>query len=348
MTPRLFFLLIFVITLSNCTKEVVQAPQKSFFEVLNAHPDSAVEITVTTALTDLLEERSSTYQKAQLDIQLSDGTVHSLHAQLKTRGQTRSKICDFPPLKLKIAEESLIQNNWDTQLSSYKLVTDCIGNKDLVAKEMLAYQIFQLLSDISFKVQPLIITYVNKNDSEKQIQQFGFIIESKKALAKRLDAVPVLDHKNMIDASQYQKMTVFQYMIGNTDWNLGRYHNIKYVQLTGKKMPSPVPYDFDYAGLVDAPYALPPPQLPIKAVKERFFQYRGKASEQLIHTLKEIHAQEKNILNTCHDHPLLSISAKEEVTQYLTSFFKLVDYALEHQDEVVQILKHTNNKLSAA
>ena len=136
MIPRLLFLLIFVITLSNCTKEVVQAPQKSFFEILNAHPDSAVEITVTTALTDLLEERSSTYQEAQLDIQLSDGTFHSLHAQLKTRGQTRKKICDFPPLKLKITEESLIQNNWDTELSSYKLVTDCIGNKDLVAKEI--------------------------------------------------------------------------------------------------------------------------------------------------------------------------------------------------------------------
>ena len=348
MTPRLFLLLIFVITLSNCTKEVVQAPQKSFFEVLNANPDSAVEITMTTALTDLLEERSSTYQEAKLDVQLSDGTYQSLHAQLKTRGQTRKKICDFPPLKLKIAEESLIQNNWDTELSSYKLVTDCIGNKDLVAKEMLAYQIFQLFSEISFKVQPLIITYVDKDNPEKQIQQFGFVIESKKALAKRLDAVAIPDHKNMIDASQYQKMTVFQYMIGNTDWNLGSNHNIKYVQLTGKKMPSPVPYDFDYAGLVDAPYAIPHPQLPIKEVKERFFQYRGKASEQLIHTLEQINTQQREILSTCHDHPLLSESAKEEVAQYLNSFFELVDFALDNKEEVVQILKDANKALSPA
>ena len=348
MIPRLLFLLIFVITLSNCTKEVVQAPQKSFFEILNAHPDSAVEITVTTALTDLLEERSSTYQEAKLDVQLPDGTFQSLHAQLKTRGQTRKKICDFPPLKLKITEESLIQNNWDTELSSYKLVTDCIGNKDLIAKEMLAYQIFQLFSEISFKVQPLIITYVNIDDPQNQLQQFGFIIESKKALAKRLDAAAIHNHQNMIDAAQYQKMTLFQFMIGNTDWNLRSEHNIKYVQLRNKKIPSPIPYDFDYAGLINAPYATPHPKLPIQAVKERFFQYRGRTSEQLVHTLEQIDELQNKILSTCHDHPMLSISAKEEVAQYLDSFFKIVDYALEHQDKVVQILKGSNYNLSAA
>jgi len=35
----------------------------------------------------------------------------------------------------------------------------------------------------------------------------------------------------------------------------------------------PVPYDFDFSGLVDAPYATPPPEYQLDSVRERY--YRG-------------------------------------------------------------------------
>ena len=38
----------------------------------------------------------------------------------------------------------------------------------------------------------------------------------------------------------------------------------------------PVPYDFDFSGLVGTPYATPPDQVPIKNVRTRF--YRGYCS----------------------------------------------------------------------
>ena len=36
---------------------------------------------------------------------------------------------------------------------------------------------------------------------------------------------------------------------------------------------TPVPYDFDYSGLVDAPYAVPPEGIPVENVRQR--NYRG-------------------------------------------------------------------------
>jgi hypothetical protein len=48
---------------------------------------------------------------------------------------------------------------------------------------------------------------------------------------------------------------VFQYMIGNVDWGTGTSHNVKVIRKDHQYYP--VPYDFDWTGLVDAWYAGP-------------------------------------------------------------------------------------------
>ena len=45
-------------------------------------------------------------------------------------------------------------------------------------------------------------------------------------------------------------MSLFEYMIGNTDMSMFRQHNIRLVQ-TPASVRYPVPYDFDYSGLVN-------------------------------------------------------------------------------------------------
>ena len=71
---------------------------------------------------------------------------------------------------------------------------------------------------------------------------------------------------------------VFQYLIGNTDWSLVTAdteehccHNIDLFELGGHTLL--VPYDFDLAGLVDASYAKPDPEIKIRSVRTR--RYRG-------------------------------------------------------------------------
>ncbi len=67
-------------------------------------------------------------------------------------------------------------------------------------------------------------------------------------------------------------------MISNYDWSMRAApkgeeccHNGRL--LAGAGLYQPVPYDFDYSGLVDASYAIPPESVPISNVRQR--NYRG-------------------------------------------------------------------------
>ena len=62
-------------------------------------------------------------------------------------------------------------------------------------------------------------------------------------------------------------------MIGNTDWGCTYLQNIVLITKDSAKAPFAIPYDFDHAGIVDAPYARPAEELEISSIRERL--YRG-------------------------------------------------------------------------
>ncbi len=116
-------------------------------------------------------------------------------------------------------------------------------------------------------------------------------------------------------------MTVFQYMIGNTDWCMSKQHNIKLVNMGKATSLVPVPYDFDYAGMVNAHYALPPANLPIKSVRERFFQWRGKDTSELQQTLDLFRAKRATLYELIVNFEPLAIESRLEMMSYLDSFY---------------------------
>jgi len=73
-----------------------------------------------------------------------------------------------------------------------------------------------------------------------------------------------------MDPQQTATISVFAYYLGNTDWSLYSLHNIRLV-LTGDRYV-PVPYDFDWSGVVFARYAKPDPRLGIPTVQDRLFR----------------------------------------------------------------------------
>ena len=57
-----------------------------------------------------------------------------------------------------------------------KLVTHCkeaFAKRDYLAAELLTYRLLNLLTDMSFRVRPLAITYVDTDTDQKQ-ERFGF------------------------------------------------------------------------------------------------------------------------------------------------------------------------------
>src|SRR5258706_992770 len=95
-------------------------------------------------------------------------------------------------------------------------------------------------------------------------------------MAKRNKMVVI--NKEMLKMQDAQRdnfiqMAVFEYLIGNTDWSVQYQQNIKLIAKDSLSVPYTVPYDFDHAGMVDAPYALPAEELWMRSVRER--RYRG-------------------------------------------------------------------------
>jgi hypothetical protein len=88
-----------------------------------------------------------------------------------------------------------------------------------------------------------------------------------------------------IDATSGARFAIFEDMISNYDWSMRAgpkgtecCHNARLMSGAPGAPLIPVPYDFDYSGLVDAPYAIPPEGIPVNDVRQR--DYRGYCAHQ--------------------------------------------------------------------
>jgi hypothetical protein len=85
-------------------------------------------------------------------------------------------------------------------------------------------------------------------------------------------------------------------MIANTDFSTTFFHNIKVFKTTdGKNVP--VPYDFDMAGVVNAPYATVDPKWEIKSVRERAYKGYCRNDKVAEHVRREYLNREQEIFS---------------------------------------------------
>ena len=192
----------------------------------------------------------------------TNGRSTDIRVIVKMRGNFRKNPdnCSFPPLKL----EFLPDNSKDRLfrgLKWLKLVTRCQTDstefEQFILQEYLLYKTYNLISPFSFNVRLLDIKYIDSSGSGTTIQSYGFFIERPKQMAQRIGGelvkTDVMLYKNL-DENSLVKLSLFQYMIWNNDWSVPLLHNVKFVKTTNISSPIPVPYDFDWAGIVSAPY----------------------------------------------------------------------------------------------
>ena len=265
----------------------------------------------------------------------ADGIEHEI--KVRVRGKSRLRVCSFVPMRLNfpgdVPEESVFAGQ-----DKLKLATHCRSRKGDVPnllEEYLAYRIFNVISDDSFRVRLLRVTY---EDSDGRVRdapftRYAFVIEDDEALAERVGAVAV-DLPGIVlsrfDEKQAALMYLFQYMIGNTDWSLvtafeeeACCHNGKLVKRDEKVLY--IPYDFDLAGLVNARYAKPDPSLNIRNVKTR--RYRGFCMERstVEAALDHIVARRSEIMALVDEIDALLEKDAAEPRRYLEAFFKQVE-----------------------
>ena len=108
-------------------------------------------------------------------------------------------------------------------------------------------------------------------------------------------------------------------MIGNADCDLKVGRNVKYLIKNDKVIP--IPYDFDFAGLVNASYAIPNPNFGISSVKERVFIGFKEDVENLNSTLAFFKTKRQVLVDTVKNFKLLDKETKGEIINYLDTFY---------------------------
>ncbi len=246
------------------------------------------------------------------------------------RGIYRKENCDLAALMLDFKN---IPSSKLSSLKKLKLVGGCQnGSSDeiLLVKEYLVYKIHNFISPMGFRVRLLHVTYKDSRQKMRTYSQYAFLIEDIKDLAGRNNCVEV---KNKIvnteatDRQQINLVSLFQYMIGNTDWSVRGNHNIKLMAPKNNALaaPYPIPYDFDYAGLVNANYAVPAENLEIKFVTERLYRGYPRSMNELQLNL-EIFKQKKDaIIGYIKNFILLNEKDKKEMTRYLEDFYTIIN-----------------------
>lgn len=142
-----------------------------------------------------------------------------------------------------------------------------------------------------------------------------------------------------MDADHAALMTLFQYMIGNTDWETISCRNIMLVQPsdTAAKI-LPIPYDFDFSGLVAAPYAVPNSECGIRHVQDRYLMYRenGVEPEALEKARNTILTHKDELYRLFRDKNL-----SDESIEQITAFMDVCFEALESGAEIPLRLEYT-------
>ena len=302
----------------------------------NASPlfedDAVLHVKLSGPLTTLIENKKN---RVEYPFTLTVGE-NVIDLQVRVRGHSRLVVCHFPPLRLNFPEGSAA----DTVLAGQdrvKLVTHCkndsVRAENNVLDEYLVYRLFNLVSSRSYRVRLLQLSYEDTDARLKDLDRpyYGFLIESDKELAARIggQAAEVTGVRySLLDEDQTALMSVFQYLVGNTDWSLlTAYdediccHNVDLFDIDGRLLP--VPYDFDFSGVVNAAYAEPNPNLPIKRVTQRRFRGYCKSSIDVVAAAaRTIVAMQDQVLGMAREVPALKDDYVARRIRFLGDFFE--------------------------
>src|SRR6266545_3845510 len=218
----------------------------------------------------------------------ADGDTGSIAVKLRTRGIFRLKNCGFPPIRLDLPSHKVNDTPFAGE-DRLKLVTHC------------------------------------QND---RLFERNLLRESDTALARRIGAAPVPAdnlYDPLMDPSYMTLVAVFQYLIGNSDWSVWKRHNIAIFQLGAEPKPLlAVPYDYDFSGAVNAPYATPPEQLKIQSVRQRVYRGFCQPDSVLTPVLARFRAAKDSMYAAVRAVPDLPERDVRNVLEYFDEFYQVL------------------------
>ncbi len=289
-------------------------------------------------LNDVGENRK--YHKCQFRLL---GNDNCMEVEVMTRGnfRRRKQNCDFPPLRFKIPTEKVKGTEFEGQ-SKLKYVSHCQSNalvfEQNTIKEYLIYKMYNLIDDHSFRVRLSRVLFIDTltNDS---LKKFGFFLEDKNDLATRNGKV-IQEYKNLKQYNILRKniitLSLFQLMIGNSDWDISRLHNVIILSVDEQAIPVAVPFDFDWSGIINQAYFTLDPQIPPDAKYKR--KYKGyKWSDEELETaflgFNELKEAFLRLISQCE---YLNEENRNGLTEYILDFYELINSKKDVKDVILK------------
>lgn len=269
----------------------------------------------------------------------ADGQQQVLDAEVAPRGVTRRlRVCKFPPLKIHF-DKSKTKGTEFRGNKSLKLVTYCQVNtkyEQYYIKEFLVYRMYNLLTDYSFRVRPMIIEYKDSENDDNSITRFSFLIEDVDDVAERNDfkelSIATTPYKKL-DPVTISKFSLFEFMIGNLDWSAtggpkedSCCHNARLIGVNNEVVPRyGVPYDFDSSGLVNAHYASPPNSLKMRNIRQRLYRGFCAFNGELPQTAELFNEKKADILALFENNSYLNEKTREDAIDYIEDFYEILN-----------------------
>jgi hypothetical protein len=327
---KLFFtagLLLFVYTLPGQGSSVNGDPLFA--------SDDLLKLEMSYDINALRKDKGETraYHPARLSYKDSQGRLVSLNIQIRVRGKFRRTVlkCQVPNFRIKFNPAETAHTIFAKQ-SKLKVVAHCRCKPKYYQlytfKEYYVYKTYQLLSDMHYKVRLAQITYIDDQNDEKPFTQYAFFLENSKRMARRLkvkrvEAKPEL--LGLLDVEAANLTAVFQFMVGNVDWDFRHDHNIVLVQPVNQGKRIPIPFDFDQTGLVNPHYAIVDSRLNIKYVHQRLFRGFCKDLQVFEKTFNIFNQCREKILDIYRHSPYLPKKQKKRTIKFLQEFFKIIN-----------------------
>jgi hypothetical protein len=348
MTPLRIILMLIGITI--CLPGVAQTRDGGETAPLFASND-IIDVTITGPFAEIMRERfydeDSPGTISYQDVEAGEVT---LDIGVRTRGRFRrqAKICPFAPLRLNF-KKSATKGTLFAGSNKLKLVTHCRDKsskyEQALLREYLAYRIFNLMTDASFRVRLLRVKYVDTSKKNREQQTFAFLIEHDKQLAKRigleLNEIEATEIR-YLDRAHTNLASVFQYLIGNTDFSpiraaegLPCCHNyVLFGQQEGHILS--IPYDFDMTGLVDAPHTEPNPRFRLRNARERLYRGRCSNNSYLDGTLQAFLERKQAIYDLLATNPHFESRSRKRTQYFFDEFFETISDPADVQRNLVK------------
>ncbi len=281
---------------------------------------------------NIAKDRDSTSKvrhPATLVVVDSAGSERKIPVQLRTRGHFRLKrsTCRFVNLLVLFPGKKTLAGTPFEGQESLKLGGHCQDDdryEQLLRREYLAYQILNEVTPRSFRARLASGSYIDSASGKKLTTRAAMFIEHEDDVAARAGGKVREFRRALFDDVDFKtldRMAIFEYMIGNTDWSIYALHNVRLV-VTDSVGVLPIPYDFDFSGLVNAPYAGPAPQLQIRSVRERLYRGPCRTWDELAPTVAGFTALRPAIMALPARVPGLDRGEVRDAEEFLAAFFQ--------------------------